>query len=45
MYDEVFTPANIIASFRNTGICPVDRSRIDNNKLGPSKVTERSESP
>ena len=44
MLDEVFTPENIKASFRETGMCPVDRSRIDNSKLGPSRVTERSES-
>ena len=32
---------NIIASFRATGVCPVDRSKITDEQLAPSKIRRK----
>ena len=40
--DMALTIRNIMSAFRETGVCPVDRSRIDDKKLAPSRVTDRS---
>ena len=41
---RALTKRNIISSFRATGVCPVDRSRITDEQLAPSLVTDRRKS-